>query len=99
MKSLADALPRKTAQQIHPDWRRNEVAYWAVLLRTREKLAAEFGLEAKAILADLRERRAALGGRLAPQKNEPNQRLKLTGAGILVFPLFNVFAGSSGCLA
>jgi hypothetical protein len=30
MKSLADALPPEIAQQIHPDWRKNEVAYWAL---------------------------------------------------------------------
>jgi hypothetical protein len=30
MKSLADALPPEIARQIHPDWRKNEVDYWAV---------------------------------------------------------------------
>jgi hypothetical protein len=30
MKSLADALPPEIARQIHPDWRRNEAAYWAM---------------------------------------------------------------------
>src|SRR5919199_318568 len=30
MNSLADALPPDIARQIHPDWRRNEAAYWAV---------------------------------------------------------------------
>src|SRR3954452_21277280 len=30
MKSLADALPAEVARQIHPDWRKNEAAYWAV---------------------------------------------------------------------
>jgi hypothetical protein len=30
MKSLADALPAEIARQVHPDWRKNEVAYWAV---------------------------------------------------------------------
>ena len=29
MKSLADALPPEIARQIHPDWRKNEAAYWA----------------------------------------------------------------------
>jgi hypothetical protein len=29
MKSLADGLPAEIAQQIHPDWRKNEAAYWA----------------------------------------------------------------------
>ena len=36
--------------------------------RTREKLAAEYGFDVKAIFADLRKRQAALGGRLVPQK-------------------------------
>ena len=36
--------------------------------RTREKLAAEFGFDVKAIFADLRKRQAALGGRLVRQK-------------------------------
>jgi hypothetical protein len=30
MKSLADGLPVEIARQIHPDWRKNEAAYWAV---------------------------------------------------------------------
>lgn len=30
MKSLADGLPPEIARQIHPDWRKNEEAYWAV---------------------------------------------------------------------
>ena len=30
MKSLADGLPTEIARQIHPDWRKNEAAYWAV---------------------------------------------------------------------
>ena len=30
MESLADGLPPDIARQIHPDWRRNEAAYWAV---------------------------------------------------------------------
>jgi predicted aspartyl protease len=30
MKSLADTLPPEIAQQIHPDWRKNEAAYWAM---------------------------------------------------------------------
>ena len=36
--------------------------------RTREKLAAEYGFDIKAIFADLRKRQVALGGRLVPQK-------------------------------
>ena len=36
--------------------------------RTREKLAAEFGFDVKAIFADLRKRQAALGGRLVHPK-------------------------------
>ena len=50
--------------------------------RIREKLAAEFDFDVKAIFADLQKRQTALGGRLVAQKNEPNQRLKLTGAAI-----------------
>jgi hypothetical protein len=30
MKSLADGLPPDIAQQVHPDWRKNEAEYWAV---------------------------------------------------------------------
>ena len=36
--------------------------------RTREKLAAEYDFDVKAIFADLRKRQTALGGRLVPQK-------------------------------
>ncbi|MCL6546967.1 MAG: hypothetical protein K6T61_17275 [Bryobacteraceae bacterium] len=52
--------------------------------RIREKLAAEFNFDVTAIFADLRKRQPALGARLVPQKNEPNRRLKLTGAAIPV---------------
>jgi predicted aspartyl protease len=30
MQSLADRLPPEIACQIHPDWRKNEAAYWSV---------------------------------------------------------------------
>src|SRR6266851_947852 len=30
MKSMADGLPPEIASQIHPDWRKNEIEYWAV---------------------------------------------------------------------
>jgi hypothetical protein len=30
MKSIADQLPPEIAKQIRPDWRKNELAYWAV---------------------------------------------------------------------
>lgn len=36
--------------------------------RTREKLAAAFNFDVKAIFADLRQRQASLGARLVPQK-------------------------------
>jgi hypothetical protein len=36
--------------------------------RTREKLAAEYGYDVKAMFAALRKREASLGGRLVPQK-------------------------------
>ncbi len=43
--------------------------------RTREKLAAEFSFDVRAIFADLRKRQAELGGRLMPQKKraEPTE--------------------------
>ena len=36
--------------------------------RTREKLAAEYDFDVKAIFADLRKRQTSLGERLVPQK-------------------------------
>jgi hypothetical protein len=36
--------------------------------RTREKLAAEYGFDVKAIFADFRRRQVALGARLVRQK-------------------------------
>ena len=38
MNSLADGLPPDIARQIHPDWRQNEAAYWAV----RDQLIAQY---------------------------------------------------------
>ena len=38
MTSLADALPPEIARQIHPDWRKNEAAYWAV----RDQLLGQY---------------------------------------------------------
>ena len=38
MKSIADQLPPEIAQQIHPDRRKNEAAYWAV----RDKLVNQY---------------------------------------------------------
>src|SRR5438552_17767508 len=38
MKSLADALPPEIGRQIHPDWRKNEAAYWAV----RDQLLGQY---------------------------------------------------------
>lgn len=38
MKSLADGLPPEIARQIHPDWRKNEAAYWAV----RDRLLSQY---------------------------------------------------------
>jgi hypothetical protein len=38
MKSLADALPPEIAQQVHPDWRKNETGYWSV----RDKLLNQY---------------------------------------------------------
>jgi len=38
MNSLADGLPDEIAQQTHPDWRKNEAAYWAA----RDQLLAQY---------------------------------------------------------
>ena len=38
MQSLADLLPPEFAQQAHPDWRKNEAAYWTV----RDKLLSQY---------------------------------------------------------
>jgi hypothetical protein len=38
MKSLIDGLPPEVARQIHPDWRKNETAYWA----ERDKLLPQY---------------------------------------------------------
>src|SRR5260370_34960734 len=38
MKSPADALPPEIAQQIDPDWRKNEAAYWAA----RDQLLSQY---------------------------------------------------------
>src|SRR5436189_89164 len=38
MKSLADGLPPEIARQIHPVWRENEAAYWAV----RDQLIGQY---------------------------------------------------------
>jgi len=38
VKSLADELPKEIAQQIHPDWRKNESSYWTV----RDQLLAKY---------------------------------------------------------
>jgi predicted aspartyl protease len=37
MQSIADGLPRDVAQQVHPEWRKNEADYWAV----RDSLLAQ----------------------------------------------------------
>jgi hypothetical protein len=38
MQSIADGLPPEVAQQIHPDWWRNEKEYWA----SRDQLIAQY---------------------------------------------------------
>src|SRR3954453_19833812 len=38
MKSLADGLPPEIAQQVLPEWRKNEAAYWAV----RDQLLGQY---------------------------------------------------------
>jgi hypothetical protein len=37
MNSLADGLPPEIAEQVHPDWRKNEAEYWAVRSRLLEE--------------------------------------------------------------
>ena len=38
MNSLADQLPPEIARQIHPDWRKNEAAYW----NARDQLLVQY---------------------------------------------------------
>src|SRR5260370_42479039 len=38
MNSLADGLPPDIARQLHPDWCKNEAAYWAV----RDQLLSQY---------------------------------------------------------
>src|SRR5262249_779264 len=38
VKSLADGLPPEVAQRVHPDWRKNEAAYWDA----RDQLLAQY---------------------------------------------------------
>jgi hypothetical protein len=38
MKSLADGLPPEIAPKIHPDWRKNEAAYWSM----RDQLLSQY---------------------------------------------------------
>ena len=38
MKSIADQLPPDIASQIHPDWRKNEAAYWGL----RDQLLSQY---------------------------------------------------------
>jgi hypothetical protein len=38
MNSLADGLPPEIARQIHPDWRKNEAAYW----KARDQLLSQY---------------------------------------------------------
>jgi hypothetical protein len=38
MNSLADGLPPEIARQVHPDWRKNEAAYWAA----RDQLLGQY---------------------------------------------------------
>jgi hypothetical protein len=39
MRSLIEGLPPEIAQRIHPDWRKNEVDYWA----QRDRLLPQYG--------------------------------------------------------
>ena len=47
--------------------------------RTREKLAAEFAFDIKAIFADLRKRQTSLGARLVPQKKRAEATAEADG--------------------
>jgi len=47
--------------------------------RIREKLAAEFNFDLKAIFADLRKRQAALGGRLVHPKKRAEPTAEADG--------------------
>jgi hypothetical protein len=38
LRSIADQLPPEIARQIHPDWRKNETAYWAA----RDQLLSQY---------------------------------------------------------
>jgi predicted aspartyl protease len=52
VKSLADGLPPEIAQQVHPDWRRNEREYWAVRDRLREQYEGQWiGFADRAVIA------------------------------------------------
>ena len=54
--------------------------------RTREKLAAAFDYDIKAIFADLRKRQAALGTRLIPQKKRAEPTAEADRDGLSVPP-------------
>ena len=45
----------------------------AEVRQIREKLAAKFGFDIKAIFADLRQRQGSLGGRVIRQKSRANR--------------------------
>lgn len=49
--------------------------------RTREMLAAKFNFDIEAIFADIRERQAALGDRLVPQRTGTEPNAEADGAG------------------
>lgn len=52
--------------------------------QAREKLSAPFDFDVKAIFADLRKRQTALGARLVPAKQQPNQSRQPTTTAIAV---------------
>jgi hypothetical protein len=47
--------------------------------RTRQKLAAEWNFDVKAIFADLRKRQASLGARLVPQSKRAKPTAEVHG--------------------
>jgi len=42
VRSMADELPPEIAQQIHPDWRRNEASYWSARDQLLERFDGEW---------------------------------------------------------
>ena len=67
--------------------------------RTREKLAAEFDFDVKAIFADLRKRQTALGARLVRLGKQAEPTAEADRGRHPGFPIFSILAGGPGSLA